>query len=70
MKYFSLWNVKKTQQALAYAGFSKGGPGNLRIIKTKKQKSPLRISPFSSPKLGEDQKKGLHSDLVRFLTKN
>ena len=32
-------------------------PGNLRIMKTKKKTSPLRISPFSCPKLGEDRKK-------------
>ena len=45
--------------ALAYAGFLKGGEGagNLRIMKKKRKISPLRISPFSCPKLGEDQKK-------------
>ena len=36
-------------------------------MKTKRKISPLRISSFSSPKLGEDQKKCHHSDLVRFL---
>ena len=43
----------------------KGGrvPGNLRIMKIKRKISPLRISPFSCPKLGEDRKKRL---LVRF----
>ena len=37
--------------------FERGGPGNLRIVKTKKKISPLKISPFSRPKLGEDRKK-------------
>ena len=50
--------------------FEKGGVGNLRIIQTKRKRSSLGISPFSCPKLGEDQKKkDLHSDLVRFLAK-
>ena len=39
-------------------------------MKTKRKISPLRISPFSYPKLGEDQKKGLHSKLGRFLDHN
>ena len=39
-------------------------------MKTKKKISPLRISPFFCPKLGEDQKNGLHSILVRFLAQN
>ena len=44
--------------------FKGGGvPGNLRIMKTKRKISPLRISPFSCPKLGGDRKKRL---LVRF----
>ena len=34
-----------------------GWPGNLRIMKTKRKISPLRISPFSCPKIGEDRKK-------------
>ena len=34
-----------------------GGPENLNIIKTKRKIFPLRISPFSCPKLGDDQKK-------------
>ena len=51
---------------VAYAGFSKGWAGNLKIMKTKRKISPLRISPFSCPKLGEDPpKKGLHPDSVR-----
>ena len=37
--------------------FEKGGPGNLRILKTKRKISPLRISPFFCPKLGENKKK-------------
>ena len=38
--------------------FERGeGAGNLKIMKTKRKISPLRISPFSCPKLGEDQKK-------------
>ena len=59
---------------VAYAGFSKkGGPENLRIMKTRRKISPLRISPLFCPKLGEDQikkKKGLRSDLVCFLAQN
>ena len=40
-------------------------------MKTKKKISPLRISPFFCPKLGEDQKKnGFHSILVWFLAQN
>ena len=60
-----------TSHSLAYAGFSKGGPGNLRM-KTKRKRSLLRFSPFSYPKLGEDQKQKtrFHSDLVRFLNQN
>ena len=46
------------------------GAGNLKIRKTKTKISPLKISPFSCPKLGEDQKKNLHSKLVRFLGQN
>ena len=42
------------------------GAGNLRKMNTKKKISPLRISPFCCPKLGEDQKKELKSDFVRF----
>ena len=38
-------------------------------MKTRRKKSPLRISPVFGPKLGEDQKKRLHSDLVRFGAK-
>ena len=32
-----------------------------------KKRSALKISPVFGPKLGEDQKKGLHSTLVWFL---
>ena len=52
--------------------FERGeGAVNLKIMKTKRKISPLRISPFSCPKLGKDQKKkSLKEDslkLVRFL---
>ena len=50
--------------------FRKGWPGNLRIMKTKRKIYPPRISPFFCPKLGEDQKKGLRSDLVWFLAQD
>ena len=40
-----------------YRIFKGGVPGNLRIMKTKRKISSLRISPFSCPKLGEDRKK-------------
>ena len=55
--------------SVAYAGFSKGGPGNLKVMKTKRKISPLRIN-FPAQKSGEDQKKGLHSKLVLFLAEN
>ena len=44
----------------------KGGevPGNLRIMKTKRKISPLRISPFFCPKLGEDRKKMVISQIL------
>ena len=41
-----------------------GVPGNLRIMKTKRKISPLRISPFSCPKLGEDRKKKVISQIL------
>ena len=41
-----------------------GVPGNLRIMKTKRKISPLRISPFSCPKLGEDRKKKFFSQIL------
>ena len=47
-----------------------GGAENLRIMKTKRKISPLRISPFFRSKLGEDQKKGLRSDLMWFSAQN
>ena len=47
--------------------FKEGGvTGNLRIMKTKRKISPLKISAFSCPKLGEDKNKGYWSDFVRF----
>ena len=39
----------------------------MRIMKTKRKISPFRISPFSCPKLGEDQKKKEKRSLVRFV---
>ena len=39
-------------------------PGNLRIMKIKRNISPLRISPFSCPKLGEDRKKKVISQIL------
>ena len=42
---------------LAYAGFSKGGAGNLRILKTKRRVFLLRFSPVFGPNLGENKKK-------------
>ena len=51
--------------------FERGGPENLRIMKTKRKISSLGSSPFSCPKFGEEQKKkGLHSNLVRFLAQH
>ena len=40
------------------------GAGNLRIMKIKRKISPLRISPFSCPKLGEDQKNKVFSQIL------
>ena len=45
--------------------FERGWGGNLRRMKTKKRSS-IRFSPFFCPDLDEDQKKGLHPDLVGF----
>ena len=46
------------QEALAYAGFSKGGGAeNLRTMKTKRKNFLLRLSPVFGPKLDEGQKK-------------
>ena len=39
-------------------------------VKTKKKRSSLKFSPVFGPKIGEDQKKGLHSNLVRFLAQD
>ena len=44
--------------------FKEGVPGNLRIMTTKRKISPLRISPFSCPKLGEDRKKKVISQIL------
>ena len=46
------------------------GAANLRMMKTKRKISQRRISSYSCRKSGEDQKKSLHSNLVRFLVKN
>ena len=46
--------------AIAYAGFSKAGGGGGREFENygnQKKISPLGSSPFSCPKLGEDQNK-------------
>ena len=60
----------------AYAGFSKGGAENLRIMKTRMKIFQPKTKSVFQPKLGEDQKKkkkketkGLHSNLVQFLAK-
>ena len=56
--------------------FEKGGTvdsENLRIRESRMKILTFRISPFSCPKSGEDQKKkkkSLHSNLVRFLAEN
>ena len=49
-----------------------GGQGGRKLENNEDQKkiSPLRITPFSSPKLGKDQTKVFHSKLVRFLAQN
>ena len=57
------WNVMIW--AVAYAGFSKGGRGG-RKFENNEDKKKFSIQK-SCPKLGEDQKKGLHSNLVQFL---
>ena len=38
----------------------------MRIMKTKRKIYPLRISSFSCPKSGKDQKKGFQSEFVHF----
>ena len=64
-----LTSRKKAVSSSVRRIFKRGGPRNLRILKTKRKISPLRIDSFSSPKLGEDQKKGL-SNLVPLLAQN
>ena len=61
--------------AVAYIGFLKGGGGGGGARKfenneDQKKISPLRISPFFCPKLGEEQKKSLYSILIQFLAQN
>ena len=48
--------------------FERGGHGNLRIRKTKRNRSSRKLSPFLCSDLREDQKKkkGLLPDSVRF----
>ena len=65
-----LTSRKKAVNSSVHRIFKRGGARNLRIMKTKRKISPLRINSFSSPKLGEDQKKGLHSNLVPLLAQN
>ena len=59
-------------EAVAYGGFSNGGPRKFRKGENNEdQNKNFSTSPFSCPKSGEDQKKkGVHSDLVRFLAQN
>ena len=57
---------------VAYAGFWKGGGGQelQKIRKEQRSESEIvssKFSPIFRPKLGEEQKKGLHSNLVRFF---
>ena len=50
--------------------FERGGPGNLKIMKTKKNFSTQNQSVFLPKIKGRPKKKGLHSILVRFLAQN
>ena len=56
---------------VAYAGFSKGEARKFEINEDQNENFPAQNQVrFFCPKLGEDQKKkGLHSNLVRFLAK-
>ena len=58
--------VLTTSVRIIFKGGGGGGgvPGNLRIMKTKRKNSPLRINPFSCPKLGEDRKKKVISQIL------
>ena len=47
--------------------FERGGAGNLKIMKTQKKNSPLRISPFFCPKLREDQRQKIKKMEVAIL---
>ena len=61
-----------TPSPVAYAGFLKGGAGNLKIMKTKATtQNQFGFWP-KIRKFGEDKKneKGLYSNLVRFLAQN
>ena len=68
-KFLSGWRTT-INRPVAYAGVSKEGGGtgnseNLRIMKTR-----MNQKSFFGSKLGENQKKGLHSNSVRFLAQN
>ena len=64
-------NEKRLFLPVAYAGFSKrGGARKFRKFENNEdQNENFSTSPFSCPKSGEDQKKGLHSNLVDFWPK-
>ena len=49
--------------------FERGEPENLRLMKTRLKIFQPKTKSVFGPKLGEDQKKGLHSNFVRFLAK-
>ena len=51
---------------VAYAGFSKGGAGNLRIMKTKRTFLYSESIRFPAENLVKTKKKGLSPDSVRF----
>ena len=59
---------------VAYAGFRKGGVQKFQKIweekRSESENVPLKFSLIFRPKLGEEQKKGLHSNLVRFCAQN
>ena len=64
LQCYSTSIVLTTSLYRIFKGGGEGVPGNLRIMTIKRKISPLRISPFSCPKLGEDRKKKVISQIL------
>ena len=72
--YILIFQLHEMLSPVAYAGFSKGGQEiseNLRVMKNRMKIFQPKTKSVFLPNLGENQKKkGLHSNLVRFLAQN